>query len=326
MNSGFLSHFEEFRRYIYERPCGATNEPGGSEYSRRTYENFIEADKRNGGNGGPNAAQTGLGHPDRLPAARSGGVGAGRLLQRQPPVCGSFNLAELDTYNTTTVTQQVNTYQVELKARMQGSSTYLFDQTYSVAFTDPTLQAAVTQAESLLAGAGAVSFTGPTQLSSTQSTSSATNTVQTGKVAGQAYETVTEYVGPQTIPQGVSQPASWASFGVCQGYTPGSATPVLSLTGCSLSSTPLTLKAGAVDFDSLMVSYYTIDQTATTTNTTLTTQVYEIDGLAAGQLDSAPATPVPPSLMLGLIGIAACGLFAFRKRILRGRTNPSHAS
>jgi hypothetical protein len=236
--------------------------------------------------------------------------------------CFSFNLAEIDTYQTTNVTQQANTYQVELKARMQGSGTYLFDQIYAAAFSSSTVQAAVTQAKSLLTGAGAVSFTGPTQLSSSQSTTSSTSTVQTGKVAGAVYETVTAYVGPQTIPQGVPQPASWASFGVCQSYTPGSATPVLSLTGCSLSGTPLTLKAGFVDFDSLAVSYYTIDQTATTTNTTLTKQVYEIDGVASSELDSAPITPVPPSLMLALIGIAATGLFAFRKRLLRARHNP----
>jgi hypothetical protein len=239
--------------------------------------------------------------------------------------CYSENLAEIDTYQTTSVTQQVNTYQVELKARMQGGSTYLFDQTYSVAFTDPTVQAAVTQARNLLTGAGAVSSTGPTQLSSSQSTSSATSTVQTGRVAGQVYSTVTEYIGPVTIPQGAGGSSTgWASFGVCQSYTPGAGTeggPLL--TGCSLSGTPLTRLAGQVDFDSLLVSYYTIDQTATTTNTTLTTQVYELDGLAAGQIAN---TPVPPSLLLALIGIAASGLFVFRQRMQRGRGNPGRAS
>jgi hypothetical protein len=88
--------------------------------------------------------------------------------------------AEFDKYNTTNVTQQLNTYQVELKARMQGGA-YLFDQTYNVAFTDPSITTAIAQAKSALTGAGAVSFTGPTQLSSTQSrVSSLVNTVQTG--------------------------------------------------------------------------------------------------------------------------------------------------
>jgi hypothetical protein len=50
----------------------------------------------------------------------------------------STSTAEVDTINTTKVTQQVNTFQTEIKARMQGGA-YLFDQTYSVAFTDPSI-------------------------------------------------------------------------------------------------------------------------------------------------------------------------------------------
>ena len=48
-------------------------------------------------------------------------------------------------YTTANVTQQVNTFLVELKARMQGGA-YLFDQTYNVAFSDPTVQAALEDA------------------------------------------------------------------------------------------------------------------------------------------------------------------------------------
>src|SRR5579863_5795839 len=83
-------------------------------------------------------------------------------------------------YTTTVnnVTQQVNTFQTELKARMQGAS-FLFDQTYNVAVTDPTVQTAITQAKNVLTGAGAVSFTGPTLLSSNQSTTSSVSTTNT---------------------------------------------------------------------------------------------------------------------------------------------------
>jgi hypothetical protein len=109
------------------------------------------------------------------------------------------SVAEVDTYNTTSVTQQVNTYQVELKARMQGGA-YLFDQTYSVAFTDPSIAAAIVQAKNLLTNAGAVSLTGPTQLSSNQSlVSSLINTVQTGTQTTNALVQTTAYIGPQTI-------------------------------------------------------------------------------------------------------------------------------
>ena len=203
--------------------------------------------------------------------------------------------------STTNVTQQANTYQVELKARMQGGGTYVFDQTYNVAFTDPTVQSAIMQAKSLLTNAGAASFTGPTQLSSTQFSNSVMNTVQTGKVAGQNVITTTYYVGPQTI--------SIDDHGICQSYTPGdgqSVPPIL--TGCSLS-TPFTLLAGQVDFDTLTVTPYTINQTVTTTNTTLTTQVYELDGVPAG--NPSPATPVPPSLWLAVTGCLAISAYAF---------------
>jgi hypothetical protein len=47
-----------------------------------------------------------------------------------------------------------------------AAQSYLFDQTYNVAFTDPTVQAAIAQAKSVLAGAGARYYAGPTQLSS----------------------------------------------------------------------------------------------------------------------------------------------------------------
>jgi hypothetical protein len=217
----------------------------------------------------------------------------------------TFSQAEIDTYNTTSVTQQVNTFQVELKARMQGGS-YLFDQTYNVAFSDPTVQAAVTQAKNLLTSAGAVSFIGPTQLSSNQSTTSSTNTVQTGKVAGTVSTGVTEYVGPVTIYIG--------NQGICQSYTPGAGTeggPLL--TGCSGGTpTSFTLLAGQIDFDTLTITPVTIYQTKTTTNTTLTSQVYELDGVAAGS--PPPSTPAPPSLWLALVAIAAACLYAIRRR------------
>jgi hypothetical protein len=212
----------------------------------------------------------------------------------------TFSTAEIDTYNTTNVTQQVNTYQVELKARMQGGS-YVFDQIYNVAFTDPTVQAAITQAENLLTGDGATSFTGPTQLSSAQSTSSATNTVQTGKVLGTVSSISTLYVGPQTVSTG--------DRGICQSYTPASGSAPPQLTGCSLTGTPLVLLAGQMDIDTLTVSPYTISQTVTTTNTTLTTQVYGIDGIP-----TPPATPAPPSVWLAITGCLAMFAYVFRFR------------
>ena len=180
-------------------------------------------------------------------------------------------VAEIDTYNTTNVTQEVNAYQVELKARMQGN-TYLYDQTFNVPFADSTVQAAITQAKSVLTQTGALSLTGPTQLSSTTSTASATNTVQAVQ-SNNTYFGTTTYFGPQVIAVG--------SRGICQtssvppASTASSLYPVL--TGCT-SGTVMNLFAGAEDIDTIITSFVTIGQTVTTTNTTLTSQVYEIDG------------------------------------------------
>ena len=74
--------------------------------------------------------------------------------------------AVVETIIDTPVTQQVNTYSTELTAEMQGGPV-LYDQTFPVAFADPVFQTAIGSAESVLTGAGAASFLGPTLLNST---------------------------------------------------------------------------------------------------------------------------------------------------------------
>ncbi len=221
----------------------------------------------------------------------------------------SNSAAEVDTVNTTPVTQQVNTFQVELKARMQGGA-YLFDKTYNVAYSDPTVQAAIAQAQGQLTSAGAVSFTGPTQLSSTQSqVSSTTNTVETSRQTTQTSNIVSTFVGPQTVFIG--------DRGVCQ--TDPTTTPTANLVNiqsggpCS-AGTAFTLAGGQMDIDVMILSRVTINKTATTTNTVLTTQVYELDGIPAA---TPPPTPAPPSLILALTGLAGAGLFAASQRLRR---------
>jgi hypothetical protein len=94
--------------------------------------------------------------------ALAGAIFTGGLLlapaaraQTCTPVVGNFTSEATDniyTVTPATATQQVNAFQVEMKARMQGA-TYLFDQTYNAAITDPTVQAAITQAEGVLTSA-----------------------------------------------------------------------------------------------------------------------------------------------------------------------------
>ena len=115
------------------------------------------------------------------------------------------------------------------------------------------------------------------------------------------------FIGPITITIG--------NFGTCTAYTDSGPQGRPVPTGCTGgTATPLTVVPGGEDIDTLLIQPVTINQTVTTTNTTLTSQVYEIDGFATG---GQPATPAPPSLILMLAGLAATGVFAVRNRLRR---------
>ena len=180
---------------------------------------------------------------------------------------------------------------------MQGGPV-LYDQTFPVPFADPIFQSAIGTVESVLTGAGAVSFLGPTLLNSTNTSSSTTNTVQTGLMVTGTSVTTTVYIGPVTINIG--------DLGVCQSYPP--------LTGCT-GGTPFALSAGQTDYDTLTVTLVDIFTTTTTTNTDLLTQVYDLVGVPV-----AAPVPEPPAWTLlgaGLLGVGCI----FRQRI-KDRAHP----
>ena len=182
---------------------------------------------------------------------------------------------------------------------MQGGPV-LYDQTFPVPFADPVFQSAIGTAESVLTGAGAASFLGPTLLSSTNTPSSTTNTVQTGSMVTGMSVTHTVYFGPQTINIG--------DLGVCQSYPP--------LTGCT-GGTPLTLGAGQTDFDTLTVTLVDIFTTTTTTNTDLLTQDYNLTGVPL-----AAPVPEPPTWFVFAMLLAGTG-YIIRQRIKERAARPS---
>jgi len=179
------------------------------------------------------------------------------------------------TLATTTVNQQVNQFSTELIAQMAGGPV-LFDQTFNAAYSEPTVQAAVTQAAGVLTGAGATSYTGPTETSYSQTlVNSSSATVQT-IVSVTSSVLATTYIGPITIMVGDNQSESF------------------------------TLLPGQEDVDTLTTFNVGIDQTVTNTDTYLTTTVYDMVG-------SVVPVPEPSSAwVLGLGGIAL-GLYRWRR-------------
>ncbi|MDQ2947560.1 MAG: hypothetical protein M3Y27_16775 [Acidobacteriota bacterium] len=200
----------------------------------------------------------------------------------------------MDIIHDTPVTQQVNTYRLEQRARLHGGG-LLFDQFFNVPISYPTVHNAITQAQSVLTGAGATSLTGPTLVSNVQSLVSSTSViVQNSRQFSQHFTGTAEFIGPQTLMLGDG--ASYqCSLTRCRNYTLTPPPTVLTVIGqyatfsdCSpppgqpcCGLTPFFVQAGTINFTTSDLGLFDVFQTTTTTtNTLLFTQVYEIVGIS----------------------------------------------
>jgi hypothetical protein len=162
------------------------------------------------------------------------------------------------TVNTTTdasVTEQVDAYSTTLIAQLQGSPVVV-DETFAVAPNDPMFQAAIAAAETTLKSDGAISIAGPTLASSTNSSNTSSQTVDTILSQSLSFQSET-YVGPLTLYVGTNQ------------------------------SEAFTLTAGQTDTDTLLTNVISNLATTTTTTTDTITQVYDLIG-TSGQSVAAP--------------------------------------
>jgi hypothetical protein len=178
-----------------------------------------------------------------------------------------------DTTNTA-VTQQVDTFAVEIIAHMQGGST-LYDQTFNVAFEDPTVQAALVTAQGVLTANGAASVIGPLSSDSTSLTGSVSSTSAPVITAtDEPTAATTKYIG--------ADPWSIIMVGTNQ-------------------SQAFELLMGQIDYDTLITTLIHQTITTTTTDTYLTTYIYELIGVPT-------ATSVPEPATLGLLAMGLAGL------------------
>ena len=209
---------------------------------------------------------------------------------------------------TTNLTRRVDQFATELRARLQGGP-LLLDQTFAAPFTDPAVQSALASAQKLLTVQGAKGFVGPSLLSN-NTMLSGSNTVagaiQTAPL--QTFVTVTTTVGGGSV-VGVSSTAivQIGDIGQCLGFD-AAGVPF----GCDpKAGNPVTIVIGSEDVKANVHTAYFLGVTNTTTNTFLTSQVYELDGV------SAPVSGVPEPGTLALAGIAIPGLWLglrFRRR------------
>jgi len=177
-------------------------------------------------------------------------------------------------------TQQVNQSSTTLIAKLNGLQ--IFSETFSAPFSDPGVQGAVTTADALLAGDGAVFGAPFLVFSLTSLNGSQVSYIETSESQdGTSSVTTTTTFGPAYV---VGTPAMVGG--------PGAIALVV---------------AGQEDVNINTNTEYAVDRNVITTNTFLTTQTYEIDSFTS-------AVPEPGTL--GLIG-GALGVLALRRRGLR---------
>lgn len=183
-------------------------------------------------------------------------------------------------YVDTPVTQRVDQYSTTIEAVLNGGAT-VYDQTFSAPYSDPSVQAAVALADSILGGDGAT-YGSPNEIANNPSLTGSQLTYQ---VTGQS-------------PTGATEVDTMDTFG-----------PNYVAVGDNQNTLFLVL-AGQLDINVNTEVFYATDRNAITTNTFLTSQTYEIDGTTS----PLGAAPEPGGWLLVLVAPAIFGAGVFLRR------------
>ncbi len=179
---------------------------------------------------------------------------------------------------------------------------------FTLPFGDAAIVAAILSAQSVLSSNGAVSFLGPTPTTSGVALQSSNTTSSQIDTLARTYVTTLLTAGSALLQVG--------DIGTCTGFVETSGT-----TGNPLGCAPATFETRVLDgrpfptstfnlrlfhternFDVATHEAFRRDITSTTTNSYITTEVYEIQGLLA-----TTAVPEPGTLVLSALGLFALG-------------------
>jgi hypothetical protein len=195
------------------------------------------------------------------------------------------------SYADTPVTQRVDEYSTTLLSFLNGSQ--ISSQTFLFAFSDPTVQSAVTQADTILTGDGA-SFGAPILNSSVVALLSSVT------IPPPTYSCPDFYNGPTNYPPGTSVTGNVVTTATTFG-------PATINVGECLGDT-FTVLAGQEDINVNTENDFLVTQSVLTTDTYLTTATYEINGVTSNN-----SVPEPGTLAMLLAG-AGMLLFIRRRR------------